>query len=480
MEVRELLWIWKKHWKSLLVFPLICAAIGAYMHVRFTIPTYQASEKILIKRGESFKQTEIITRGGTTKKDAVLGPQGQVKNEDSLRSDETIRREEQKQLGFVMEDVTFGAQVGPTYAEIAKTHEVMDAVKQQLNTAENGNVRIQLTHITNTQILQLKVVGTNPDQVFKACDVFTQTFSDTIKRISGGANLEVIEAAKMPAYPLKTDNKKPVVGGFLLGLLLAAGSAIIIENVRNTIKVEKDIYNKAGIAAFGSIPNYGKGRKEVIEQPIVMREPDSFAAESFREIRTVVDSLLLEEKNKTLLLTSVKKKQGTSSIAANLACALVKEGKKVLLVDCNLRRPSLYKMFGVDNDRGLAEMFTKNKSYQEYVKSIPQGPDFISTGANSSGKTDIWGTEEMKAAVGRMQDHYDYVLLDTPPVNMYSDALSLSSYANMVLLIIKQDSVSYTLLEEGIYKLKQVSANAAGAILNRTDKKDITKKYPSL
>lgn len=480
MESRELLWIVRKYWKSILLLPLICAVIGAYMSDSFTTPMYQASTKVLIKKGEAWKQTEIVTKGETTRKDEIVTAKGEKRNEESARFDETVRREEQKQQGFVMEDVNFGQQIAPTYTEIAKSREVMQKVKEQLNISQNGDVQIQLTHIKGTQLLNLRVVGENPDQVFKACDVFMQTFSDAIEKISGAANLEVIEAPQMPQHPMRTNKKQVVLGGFLLGLLLAIGSALVIENIRNTIKTEEDIHNKMGISVLGSVPNYtsGKAGAKAVVEPVVIREPNSFVTEAFKGIRTIVNSLPSEDKKaKTLLLTSVKEAQGTSTVASNLACVLASEGKKVLLVDCNLKRPSLHKVFSVDNNKGLVEMFARGKDHMEYVVKTPQGPDLIPAGNDSDKKTDVWGTKAMKTVVGEIEGGYDYVLLDTPPVTLCSDALELSSYSNAVLLVVKQDSVSCELFEKGVYRLRQVSANIAGSILNRTDNRDITKKY---
>lgn len=479
MESRELFWVAKKHWKLILLLPLICAVIGSYMSDSFNTPMYQATAKVLIKKGESLKQTEIITNGQTKKKEQIVSATGEKRDEESARFDKMVRKEEQKQQGFVMDDVNFGQQIAPTYTEIASSREVMQQVKEQLNVSENGDVQIQLTHIKGTQLLSLRVVGENPDQVFKACDVFMQTFSDAIEKVSGAANLEMIEAPQMPQNPMRTNKKQVILGGFLFGLLLAVGSALVIENVRNTVKTEEDIHNKAGIAVLGSVPNCTSGKKNMKdgEQLVVIREPHSLATETFRGIRTVVNALPSQGEAKTVLLTSMKEEQGTSTVASNLACVLASEGKKVLLVDCNLRRPSLHKVFGVDNKKGLVEMLAPGRDYRECVVKTPQGPDLILAGSNSENKTDVWGREAMKSVMGEIKGSYDCVLFDTPPVTLCSDALELSSHANTVLLVVRQDSVSYELFDKGIYRLQQVSANIAGAVLNGASGTDIAKKY---
>lgn len=477
MGSRELFWIIRKYWKLLLLLPLVCAGISAYMSDYFITPMYQASAKVLIKKGEALKQIEIVTKGKTTKKDEIINSQGETKNEDIERTDDTVRKEEQIQHGFMPEDANFGQLIAPTYTEIAKTREVMSAVKEQLNTAENGDVQIQLTHIKDTQLLNLKVVGTNPEQVFKACDVFMQTFSGAIEKVSGAANLEVVEAPQMPQGPMGTNKKKVVLGGFFLGLLLAAGSALIIENVRDTIKTEEDIHNKTEIALFGAVPCYASGRKKTIEQPVSIKQPNSFATETFKGIRTVINALSSQGNTKTLLFTGVKEVQGTSTVASNLACVLANEGKRVLLVDCNLRKPSLHKIFEVENNEGLMEMLEQGKNYKDYVVKIAQGLDLLPLGSDFDREADVWGTEAMKKAVKEINDNYDYVLLDTPSVTLYSDALALSSYSDAVLLVVKQDSVSFKLFEKGVYKLRQVSANLAGTILNGVKNRNMAKKY---
>jgi len=225
------------------------------------------------------------------------------------------------------------------------------------------------------------------------------------------------------------------------------------------------------------VPCYASGRKKTIEQPVSIKQPNSFATETFKGIRTVINALSSQGNTKTLLFTGVKEVQGTSTVASNLACVLANEGKRVLLVDCNLRKPSLHKIFEVENNEGLMEMLEQGKSYKDYAVKIAQGPDLLPLGSDFDREADVWGTEAMKKAVKEINDNYDYVLLDTPSVTLYSDALALSSYSDAVLLVVKQDSVSFKLFEKGVYKLRQVSANLAGTILNGVKNRNMAKKY---
>ena len=123
------------------------------------------------------------------------------------------------------------------------------------------------------------------------------------------------------------------------------------------------------------------------------------------------------------------------------------------------------------------EMLEQGKNYKDYVVKIAQGPDLLPLGSDFDREADVWGTEAMKKAVKEINDNYDYVLLDTPSVTLYSDALALSSYSDAVLLVVKQDSVSFKLFEKGVYKLRQVSANLAGTILNGVKNRNMAKKY---
>lgn len=204
---------------------------------------------------------------------------------------------------------------------------------------------------------------------------------------------------------------------------------------------------------------------------IVKRDPKSPVSESYREIRTNIRFANVDSNIKKILVTSSVAGEGKSTTISNLACTLADEGNKVLLLDCDLRKPTLHKKFSVRNHMGLMDVLIEKSDYKNYIQPIYDGLDLLTTGSIPSNPSEILGSNSMKQLVEEMSQEYDYVLIDTAPIVAVTDPLVIASYVDGIILVIRAESTPVDLVKSSVDKLEKVNAKIIGSILNGTETK---------
>lgn len=204
---------------------------------------------------------------------------------------------------------------------------------------------------------------------------------------------------------------------------------------------------------------------------IVKRDPKSPVSESYREIRTNIRFANVDSNIKKILVTSSVAGEGKSTTISNLACTLADEGNRVLLLDCDLRKPTLHKKFSVRNHMGLMDVLIEKSDYKNYIQPIYDGLDLLTTGSIPSNPSEILGSNSMKQLVEEMSQEYDYVLIDTAPIVAVTDPLVIASYVDGIILVIRAESTPVDLVKSSVDKLEKVNAKIIGSILNGTETK---------
>lgn len=203
---------------------------------------------------------------------------------------------------------------------------------------------------------------------------------------------------------------------------------------------------------------------------IVKTKPKSVISEDIRTIRTNLDFSLSEFDKKVVMVTSSLPSEGKTFISSNLAYTLAENGNKVLLVDCDLRRGRLHRLFGVSNEQGLSNLiskFDKDIDLSEYIRKTDMPKMRVLTrGAVPPNPSELLSSPKFKAIIDVFKDHFDYVILDSAPVNGLPDALILSKVSDKVVIVAKYESTTIDALEDTKKALENVDANIAGVVIN--------------
>jgi len=303
-----------------------------------------------------------------------------------------------------------------------------------------------------------------------------KTQTEKLKIIHDDPETPTVQLMGLAPEPLEASFPKWQIffpGGTFLGLLLGIGLAFLIELLNDLVRTPKDVTTHLHIPLLGIIPDSEEDDQvEGIEPALVVRQaPNSILSESYRRTRT---NLKLSEpggKAKTILITSGGAKDGKTTVAVNLATTLVAEGKKILLIDTNLRRPGLNAIFAgkqtaIQTNTGLSNLLAGQCDLQQAISpSGMEGLTVIESGPMPTNPAETLGSEAMHRLIGQLRDNYDYVIIDGPPVLLASEAKLLAKYVDGTILVFNAAVTRRGTGMRTISELKQVNATILGCVL---------------
>ncbi|UCC63927.1 MAG: CpsD/CapB family tyrosine-protein kinase [Anaerolineae bacterium] len=201
---------------------------------------------------------------------------------------------------------------------------------------------------------------------------------------------------------------------------------------------------------------------------ITLTDPRSPVSEAYRSLRTNLEFFSLDEPIRTLVVTSPGAEEGKSTVLANLAVVLAQGGKRVILADCDLRRPTQHTLFGLDNATGLTTMMVDETAQSEppLRKTAVDGLRVLPAGPSPPNPAELLGSRRMKEAMAALLDQADLLLFDAPPVLAVTDALVLAVQADGVLLVVKAGGTKREHVQQAKERLERVNARIVGSVLN--------------
>ncbi len=265
--------------------------------------------------------------------------------------------------------------------------------------------------------------------------------------------------------------KVTLPAGFVLGLLLSAGVAMLLEFMNTTVRTPQDVARHAAMPVLGMVPllDDEEVRIDNVEQ-VTRLAPRSMIAECFRRTRTNLLFSCPPDRQRTVLITSAQPEEGKTAVAVNLAVASAQSGRKVLLVDCNFRRPCLHQTFPQLGKSGLSNLLIGQCELKDLVTNtdIPT-LDVMAAGPTPPNPAELLGSTYFKAFLSEAAAIYDQVLLDGPPGLLVSDALIAATAVDGVIVVTRGGSTSRGALRRLRDTLDRVGAHVLGAVLNAAE-----------
>lgn len=199
---------------------------------------------------------------------------------------------------------------------------------------------------------------------------------------------------------------------------------------------------------------------------IVEKETRSVISESFRTLRTNLQYSSLDKKYKVIVITSPNKEEGKTTIASNLALALAQGEEKVILIDCDLRRPSIYKKFKISNIVGLSQVLLGEEDFVTASHKYKENLTILPSGNIPPNPAEMLASDRMSKFLNGLREDFDYIILDTPPVLLVADSQILSTKVDGTILVVRAEKTKKEEVKDSLGLLKKVNANIIGAILN--------------
>ena len=205
---------------------------------------------------------------------------------------------------------------------------------------------------------------------------------------------------------------------------------------------------------------------------IVDKKPKSIAAEAYRTLRTNIQYSSFDKEYKTIVITSSEPGEGKSTTSGNLALAISQGESKVLLIDCDLRKPSLHKLFRISNNYGLSDLLLHKKTMEEVAVKYNEGLTVVPAGKIPPNPSEMLGSRAMGTFLDEMKRHFDYIIIDTPPIGAVTDSQVLSTKVDGTILVVKAGKTKKDIVMNSINAIKKVNGNIIGTVLNGVEQKD--------
>lgn len=202
----------------------------------------------------------------------------------------------------------------------------------------------------------------------------------------------------------------------------------------------------------------------------IVKDNHGAITESYRKVVANIEFANIDNNIKTIMITSSLSNEGKTTTISNLASFMTDSYKNVLLIDLDLRRPTIHKHFMLSNKSGLSNLLIKKDSYRNYVHKVYERLDVITSGTIPANPAEIINSKMLKGLLKELSEDYDYIFLDTPPIDMVSDPINIATFCDAVILVIAYSETEKEIAKNSVKSLKQVNANIIGTILNKTPK----------
>ncbi|MEA5093500.1 MAG: CpsD/CapB family tyrosine-protein kinase [Sedimentibacter saalensis] len=216
-----------------------------------------------------------------------------------------------------------------------------------------------------------------------------------------------------------------------------------------------------------------------MERYKVRDDQKSPIAEAYRKIATNIQFANLDSNIRTIMVSSCMASEGKTTTISNLASVMAELNKNILLIDLDLRKPTVHKQFNLSNRAGLTDLLLHKDDYIGYIQNVHPGLDVITSGKIPANPTEIINSNAIKELIKKLSGQYDYIFLDTPPLVLVSDPLTIATYSDAVILTIAHSETEKEVIRRSIDSLKQVNANIIGTILNKMPVSKHNKYYYS-
>lgn len=298
------------------------------------------------------------------------------------------------------------------------------------------------------------------------------------------SNIRVVDVARVPLAPAYPDKRRNIMLALAMGLVGGVVLAFLLEAVDNTVRTPEQAQSLSALPALGIIPAtpnllirsraqkalVAKGGREAVEL-VTYRRPKSDISESYRALRTAILLSASGSPPKVMLITSALPQEGKTTTSINTAVVLAQKGARVLLVDADLRRPSIHKVFNIKPKVGLSTLLTGSSKVENTITHVPQVPNLflLPAGPPPPHPAELLGSPLMKQFIEQWREQYDHVIFDTPPALSVTDSILLSVEMDSVVLVIRSGNTTKAALRRTRELLTQVNARVLGVVVNAVD-----------
>jgi capsular exopolysaccharide synthesis family protein len=359
-------------------------------------------------------------------------------------------------------------EIGKIVQSVKSEYQASLAQENSLTTALNQQKNEALA--MNRQAIEYGVLSRDMESSKQLYQSLLQRSKET--GVSGElktSNIRIVDAAERPRAPFTPQTRRDLLQGLLAGGLLAFGLVFFFEYLDSHIKTPDEVRTHLGLSHLGLLPAMN-GKTFTGKYPLLNNGVPSNFSEAFRNIRTNVLFSSAQEGSRSVVVTSTGPGEGKSMVASNLALSLAQAGQRVLLIDGDMRKPKVHEIFDVSQEPGLSNLLVGNAKASESVRktSVP-GLWVMGAGRIPPNPAELVGSARFRDFLASIKEHFEWVIIDSPPVMSVTDAALVAHHTAGVLFVIGAEMTSRHAAKRALDQLEQAQARFVGAVLNRVD-----------
>jgi capsular exopolysaccharide synthesis family protein len=353
---------------------------------------------------------------------------------------------------------------------------VVESIKNdyELARANEENFR-KMASQTKSETLTLNEKFVQYEALKREAETSKQLFDAIIKKIKEQdisqdirtVDVWVVEKAEVPKMPFKPNNARDALLGLVIGLFGGIGAAFFVEYLDNTVKSTEDVETKLGVPVLGVVSLLKSGGNSMEE--ILLKEPHSVFAESYKVLRTAILLSSAVTPPKNVLVTSPSPGEGKTVTSVNLSMTIAQAAHRVLLVDSDLRKPRVHKIFGLDNSKGLSTYLAGASGIDIICKGTVPNLSIIPSGPVPPNPSELLSSGRMYDLIGVLNEKFDIIIWDAAPLLTVTDSLVLSKILDGTIIVTRAGQTTYESVSRALKSLNDIEAHFLGVVINGLD-----------
>ena len=322
--------------------------------------------------------------------------------------------------------------------------------------------------LKQANVVKIKVTADTKREAYFSIKLLNDWYRENTERYSFPYNITVLKESKFSTKPV---NPNSHIKNFLIG---AVGSGFVLSCLfglyfflRDTIKSEEEVENKLDTRLYAKLPFEVKKREDARNKKVILitsLKTSFFFRESINKLRSKVEAPSDKHGYKSFMITSAYENEGKSSVAANLALALAKNGRKVVLVDADFNKPAVFKIFDLDGSKSLNKAIEGTSSWRSQVVSDRSGLDLLPCSQDTLKSEILTNSKKLDEIMKELREEYDFVIVDTSPAYLLNEPMAMNELVDATLFIVRQDYATSDVINETVKRLTYVKDNVLGVV----------------
>ncbi len=368
---------------------------------------------------------------------------------------------------------------GPKHPKLLDAKAQVEIAQSEL---DNGSTQAVKKRGTEFELVRLEG---NVDSARNLYSMFLQRFQEA--NMSTDVSLSdatIVDYAKQPKNPYNMTGSKTIILSAMLGLLLCGGFITLRFHFDNTFKSHYQVEKRLGVSVLSVLPNVAKLQKVMNRmQPLYRKKHSAIYTENINRIRSALQYADEGQAAKVIQLTSSVEGEGKSTLSFNLAIACAHLGKKTLIIDADMRRPQLQRVIKKnegDNGKGLSDWWQGGISLAEAIKDCKYDPDLqvMPSGSRTASPLELLSSEAFDRLIVTLREHYDHVIIDSPPILPVADGLEIGRRVDGVIMVIEAEKTQSTVVKQAIAQMDEADIVPFGAVLSKLTETASEYYYP--